>query len=94
MMKKQELMTLLSLLKQYHAETGDSQAHTLIQNIESTVTAAAAGRKPIYSEDIRRMILRLHDEGGSIRRIAGLTGCSVGYVHKIIHDSSQTGRQR
>ena len=86
-MKKKDLISLLDLLKQYYAETGFTEAQSLIRNIQSMAGTGTAGRKPLYSAEIRRMILRLHEEGGSIRRIADLTGCSVGYVHKIIHNS-------
>lgn len=93
-MKKKDLQSLLALLKEYHSEVGGYETLALIENIQNTRKVTAAGRKPVYSEDVRQLIMRLHDEGSSIRRIAGLTGCSVGYVHKIIHDIQKKGGTR
>lgn len=84
-MKKYDLELLDRLLRQYHKETGSPEAQAMIQIILSP--CRTAGRKPVYSEDIRRMIVNMHREGSSIRQISALTGCSVGFIHKTIHDS-------
>lgn len=46
----------------------------------------AAGRKARKSTEIIQNIRRLRNEGMTIRSIASETGCSVGYVHKLIHE--------
>jgi len=45
-----------------------------------------AGRKKHYPERITEQILNLHAVGDSIRAIASKIPCSVGHVHKIIHE--------
>lgn len=89
-MKKQELIYLIQLLEKYCAEADSSEAQELIHKIKASEMKNKAGRKPLYSADIQRMILRLRDEGKSIRKIAELTGCSSGYIHKTIHRKGVT----
>ena len=48
-----------------------------------------AGRKEHYPERITGLILNLHAAGNSIRAIAYKIPCSVGHVHKIIHEHDQ-----
>lgn len=46
----------------------------------------AAGRRRRDIPGERETILGLRDDGMTIREIAAASGCSVGYVHKLIHE--------
>lgn len=45
-----------------------------------------AGRKKGYPEEVREQILQLQREGLNFREIASRIPCSVGYIHKLIHE--------
>ncbi len=48
--------------------------------------ARNAGRKKKYSEETDRGIVDGYKQGKSIRKIASETGCSTGYVQKLIYE--------
>lgn len=48
--------------------------------------ARGAGRKKKYSEWTDRKIMEGYENGNSIRKIASETGCSTGYVQKLISE--------
>ncbi len=58
--------------------------------------ARDAGRKKKYSEETDREIVEGYQYGKSIRKIAAETGCSTGYVQKLIfehrHRQERTGK--
>ncbi len=45
-----------------------------------------AGRKKKYSEETDRKIVDRYRQGRTIREIASETGCSTGYVQKLIYE--------
>ena len=45
-----------------------------------------AGRKPSINPDRDERIRQMRAEGKTIREIASAESCSVGYVHKLIHE--------
>jgi len=52
----------------------------------SIKNARNAGRKKKYSEETDRKVLEEYRCGKSIREIASETGCSTGYVQKLIYE--------
>lgn len=50
-----------------------------------------AGRDPIFTDEDHAEILRLHEQGESMRAIAEKVGCSKSYVHKIINGQAKKG---
>lgn len=49
----------------------------------------AAGRKPRQTPEETGRIMQLREQGLPIRTIAVETGCSIGYVHKLINEQSR-----
>ncbi|MCC8101632.1 MAG: UPF0236 family protein [Clostridiales bacterium] len=45
-----------------------------------------AGRKPANDPHMAESVCRFHADGKTIREIAQLVNCSVGHVHKLIHE--------
>lgn len=45
-----------------------------------------AGRKSHTDPEVTSGIVRMRHSGASIRKIAAAFGCSVGHVHKLIHE--------
>ncbi len=88
-MKRTDAERLLRLLEQYRAENRSDEADTLIRSIRRSFgEAGKAGRKPKYSEETIRTIHALRENGTSIRSIAKITGCSIGYVQQHVKDEN------
>lgn len=84
-MKTREKKRFRILLEQYRNETGSREAGKLIRLLDDSLAVPAkAGRKPKYTEETVRVIKHLRAEGKTVRSIAAVTGCSTGYVQKII----------
>ena len=88
-MKRTDAKRLLQLLEQYWKENRSDEADTLITSIRRSLSEAGrAGRKPKYSGEMIRTIHALRENGTSIRSIAKITGCSIGYVQQHIKDDT------
>ena len=88
-MKRTDAMRLLQLLEQYWKENRSDEADTLISSIRRSLgEASRAGRKPKYSDEMIRTLHVLRENGTSIRAIAKITGCSVGYVQQHVKDET------
>ena len=88
-MKRTDAMRLLQLLEQYWKENRSEEAETLITSIRRSLSEAGrAGRKPKYSGEMIRTIHVLRENGTSIRSIAKITGCSIGYVQQHVKDDA------
>lgn len=96
-MKKSDLAELYTLLELYGRSYGKmAEVEELLTEMERRYEKArgtgeignsrGAGRKGKYPEETKRKILELREEGNSIRKIAGETGCSTGYVQKLINE--------
>ena len=86
-MKRTDAKRLLQLLEQYWKENRSDEADTLITSIRRSLSEAGrAGRKPKYSGEMIRTIHALRENGTSIRSIAKITGCSIGYVQQHVKD--------
>ncbi|MGN0399400.1 MAG: helix-turn-helix domain-containing protein [Blautia sp.] len=96
-MKKSDLAELYTLLEMYGRTYGEKEpVKILLEETkrlyeEARGTGAignsrGAGRKGKYPEETKRKILELRKEGSSIRKIAEETGCSTGYVQKLINE--------
>lgn len=96
-MKKSDLAELYTLLEMYGRTYGKTaEVEELLTEMERLYEEArgtgvignsrGAGRKGKYPEETKRKILELREEGNSIRKIAGETGCSTGYVQKLINE--------
>lgn len=81
-MKKSELEKLKQLLEKYSEVSNSAEAGKLLEQLRSaSPQKKIAGRKRKYSDETIKAICALYLSGTSIRRIAEITGCSVGYVH-------------
>jgi len=81
-MKTSELEKLKQLLEKYSDELSSPEAAKLLGQLRNTSPPKKnAGRKRKYSDETIKAICALYLSGTSIRRIAEITGCSVGYVH-------------
>lgn len=96
-MKKSDLAELCILLEMYGRTYGETaEAKELLSEMKRLYEEAGgtgeirnsrgAGRKKKYLEETKRKILELRKEGNSIRKIAEETGCSTGYVQKLINE--------
>lgn len=86
-MKRTDAERLLRLLEQYRIENRSDEADRLICSIRRSLgEAGKAGRKPKYSDETIRTIHALREKGTSIRDIAKITGCSIGYVQAHSND--------
>ena len=96
-MKKSDLAELYVLLEMYGRTYGKKeQVKELYEETKRLYEEArgtgeignsrGAGRKEKYPEETKRKILELRKEGNSIRKIAEETGCSTGYVQKLINE--------
>ena len=52
----------------------------------SVIKKSHAGRKPISVQAQTERIWKYHMDGKTMREIAALESCSVGHVHKLIHE--------
>ena len=88
-MKQKELESLKRLLKKYTEDYPSREAEKLLALLtEAAPSPRKAGRKPKYSEETLKTIRSLRKSGASIREIAKLTGCSVGYIQAHMNDRS------
>ena len=96
-MKKSDLAELYILLELYGRTYGKmAEAEELLTEMKRLYEEArgtgeignsrGAGRKEKYPEETKRKILELRKEGNSIRKIEEETGCSTGYVQKLINE--------
>lgn len=96
-MKKSDLAELYILLELYGRTYGEKESVKELREETKRLYEEAwgpgaignsrgAGRKEKYQEETKRKILELRKEGKSIRKIAGETGCSIGYVQKLINE--------
>ena len=83
-MKTSDLNRLIRLLKLYRKETSSREADSLLKTMENITSSSKAGRKPKYTEETKKMILRLRHQNLSVRKIASAAGCSVGYAHQVL----------
>ena len=84
-MRTIEIQRLINLLENYHRETGDNNALCLICQIKETcIGPKRAGRKPNYSAATQEAILAMYNSGLTMRQISGKTGCSLGYIQKLV----------
>lgn len=89
-----ELYTLMELYEKTYGQAGITAAE-LKENIRKKCeergvagnikNARNAGRKKKYSKETDRKITEGYKSGKSIRKIASETGCSTGYVQKLIY---------
>ena len=90
-----ELYTLMELYEKTYGQAGITAAE-LKENIRKKCeergvagnikNARNAGRKKKYSKETNRKIAEGYKSGKSIRKIASETGCSTGYVQKLIYE--------
>lgn len=96
-MKRQDLEELYILLEVYERTYGGRNVREMKEevsakyrekkgggNIWEKRNPRGAGRKRQYTEEERKRIRELRDEGMAVRRIAEETGCSVGYVQGVL----------
>lgn len=89
-MKQRELESLKRLLKIYCRDHPSREAEKLLDHLTgSSPQPKKAGRKPKYSEETLKTIKALRKSGASLREIAEITGCSVGYVQAHSNDRSE-----
>lgn len=90
-----ELYTLMELYEKTYGQAGITAAElkeTVRKKCEERGVTGniknerKAGRKKKYSKETDRKILEGHKSGKSIRKIAAETGCSTGYVQKLIYE--------
>ncbi len=74
---------LNEVTEKYNAQSGLQENEC---SPPSLMNIRGAGRRHAFSPDHDEEILRLRQEGLTIRKIAEATDCSVGYVHKLIHE--------
>lgn len=70
----------IALMKRYK-ELRDKSPETQKHN------ARNAGRKPV-SQDVKEQVLKLNEQGLSMRKIAEELNIAIGTVHKIINEHS------
>lgn len=97
-----ELYTLLSMYQNTYGHVPEGFIGQVINHYQETISCGScskgkvsvplitnprgAGRKSHADlEEISRMV-QMHRSGASIRRIATEFGCSIGRVHKLIHE--------
>lgn len=90
-----ELYTLMELYEKTYGQPGITVAE-LKERVKKKCeergeagnikNARKAGRKKKYSKETDRKIVERHKSGKSIRKIASETGCSMGYVQKLIFE--------
>lgn len=86
-MKRKDREELIRLLEIYLNETGSASADDLLERLKHRKAGSSkAGRKPKYNDQIRQTILALRQNGSSIREITAVTGCSIGYVQKLLKE--------
>ena len=97
-MKRQDLEELYQLLSMYRGVYRAEEAGGILEevrrryrerygeDIREKRNPRKAGRKKKYTEEQRRRIRELREEGQTIREIAKETGCSVGYVQDVLSD--------
>ena len=90
-MKQREQKSLERLLKIYCRDYPSREAEKLLERLtgSSKPPKKKAGRKPKYSEETLKTIRVLRKSGASIREIAEVTGCSIGYVQAHSNDRSE-----
>lgn len=95
-----EMAELLQLLKRYsriYYPDNDSYINATIKEIENRIAEEpgnaytvnnprGAGRHATIIPNQKTEIIKLHNEGKSIRKIAAETGLSIGSVHKLINE--------
>lgn len=54
--------------------------------VSSVKKKSHAGRKPISDSAQAERIWKYHTDGKTMREIAAIESCSVGHVHKLIHE--------
>lgn len=84
-MKASDKAKLISLLEIYRKESDSGEAATLVRKLKQ-MKKSNAGRKPKYSDETIYMVFQYRENGASIRKISEMTGCSVGYVQKLLKD--------
>lgn len=84
--------TLLALVQEHYEEQASlASASSSRQGPPPSLhNPRGAGRKPLDSGSIKERIMSLRQSGLSIRAIASAIHCSTGFVHKLIHEQSQT----
>jgi len=90
-----ELYTLMELYERTYGQAGITAAE-LKENVRKKCeergvagnikNARNAGRKKKYSRETDRKIAEGYKSGKSIRKIASETGCSTGYVQKLMFE--------
>ena len=100
-MKRQDLEELYQLAGLYGKTYGSKAAGELLkevarrynstykEDIQGKRNPRNAGRRRRYTEDVKNEIKSLRGKGLSIRKIAGETGCSVGYVQGVLSEPCQ-----
>ena len=97
-LEKMEKSELIEYIRELEAENREktiacnslmklvSMSETKINRLQAKVEGNLrnAGRKEKFNEEQVKEILKLSDEGMSIRAIARELDCSVGLIHKII----------
>lgn len=90
-----ELYTLMELYEKTYGQPGITvgelkesvrkkcEEHGVTDGIRN---ARNAGRKKKYSKETDRKIVEGYKKGKTIRKIASETGCSTGYVQKLIYE--------
>lgn len=97
-MKRQDMEELWQLLSLYGRTYGSREAGELLEEVsgryrnrygESILgkrNPRKAGRKKQYTEEKKQEIRELREKGLTIRKIAGETGCSAGYVQGVLRE--------
>lgn len=84
-MRTVEIQRLIRLLDIYYSETRDNRIRQTICLIKEANTGPRrAGRKPKYSKEMQEMILSMYENRLTMRQISDKTGCSLGYIQKLI----------
>ena len=80
------IIAIRTVLKAIEAEYEDSKYS------DKTIQEARknhAGRRPIYSDENKKKILELNEQGYSKAKIAEMTGCTTGRVYGVLKKEQQ-----
>ena len=103
-MKRQDLEELYLLLEVYERTYGGRNVREMKEELSAGYGGRAggifrrkapqgAGRKRQHTEEEKKRIRELRNEGMAMRKIAEETGCSVGYVQGVLRNLLRTGVQ-
>lgn len=92
--KDNEIQELLKKIADSEkAEPKNSLLEQIEQNINETKIIKKPGRKSHMTEEIKDIIIKLHEKGYTIRDIARQTGYSTGWIHETIKRNTEQTKQ-